>query len=423
MATTETQVQALEKELILFEKGIPELLEVDMPLYSKLEKTDSDPASNRATRIPLLTSINGTFQQADMNGADLGASSGPAWSTATLTPNYYTFGVSWTALAEYATAAGRGVKSATQETFSKAMSQFTAALDMLMNTGGNGVLGTITSVSTNTLTLTTDGFKEELFYTGMPVQVYNAALTTNRGATTVSSIDHSAHTVTVAAAPGGTTATDLLVIGGLSGTLTIQSSLFGVPYHQSDATSGLWLNLNRATLPNIVTPSVNANSSALTTAPIRGAINKIRMNIGDSQLKDPATKLAAYLHPAQADAYESLAVTISAIFKDPSGNQGVDLLFGNQENMKMSGIDIIQSIHADRTRIDFLSLGFWGRIVATDTGYYKVGDTFIFPAYNSGGTGLVSSKFFYLKTGLQIYNRNPWGSSYIKSLALPSSIY
>jgi len=424
MATVEANATPLEKELIIYEKGIPELLEVDTPLLSLMEKQEADPVSNRAARIPLLTQIGGTFQQVSMDGVALGNTSGPIWNVATLTPFYYTGGYSWTLLAQYATqGAERGVKSVTGEVMRLSIKQFRAYQDMLLNTAGNGVIGTITSVATNTFTLTTDGFKEELFAIGQNVQVYNAALTTNRGSANVTAIDRVGHTITVDAAPGGTIATDLIVIGGLSGTLTIQSSLFGVQYHNSDATSGLWLNINRATVSNVVTPSVNAASSALTTAFIRAALNRIRINLGDDFFNNEDTKLIAYAHPAQADAYESLAITESVIYKDPTGNQNVDLMFNNQRGLSMSNVPVKQSIHQDRTRVDFMCMNYWGRIVATDTGFVKFGDQIIWPQY-SGGTQLVSTAMFYLKAGLQVYNRNPLSSSYIKALALPAgSIY
>jgi len=427
MATVEANAQPLERELIVYEKGIPELLEVDTPLLQFLEKQEADPASNRATRVPLLTQISGTFQQVSMDGVALGTTAGPIWNVATLTPIYFTGGYSWTLLAQYATTgAERGVKTVTGEIMRLSIEAFRAQQDMLLNTAGNGVIGTITSVSTNTFTMTTDGFKEELVLIGQNVQVYNAALTTNRGSANVTAIDRVGHTITVDAAPGGTIATDLLVIGGLTGTLTIQSSLFGIQYHQSDATSGTWMGLNRANISNIVTPSVNANSSALTTAFVRAALNRIRINLGDKYFESGASKLVAYMHPSQADAYEALAITQSAIWKDPSGNQEVDLMFNNQGGLKMSNVPVRQSIHQDRTRIDFLNLDFWGRIVATDTGFVKFGDQIIWPQY-SGGTQLVSTAMFYLKAGLQVYNRNPLSGSYIKALALPltgsTSIY
>ena len=364
MATVEANVTPLEKELIIYEKGIPELLEVDTPLLSMMDKEESDPASNRPTRIPLLTAIQGTFQQTTIDGGNLGATSGPVWNVATLAPYYYTGGYSYTTLAKYATTGmARGVKSVTGEVMRLSIEQYRAAQDMLMNTAGNGVVGTITSVSTTTLTndtytLTTDGFKEELFYIGQNIQVYSSNLVTNRGTANVIAINRVTHVIQVSATIGSVTATDVIVIGGLSGTLTIQSSLFGIQYHQSDATSGLWLNLNRATISNIVTPSVNAASSTLVQSFIRAALNRIRMNLGDTFFRSEENKLVAYMHPAQADSYEGLAITISQIFKKPSGSEAVDLMFGNEDNMTMSNVPVRQSIHQDRTRIDFLSMGF-----------------------------------------------------------------
>jgi len=417
----ETNVTALERELLIYEKGIPKLLEVDKPLFSLLEKTDVDPTSNRAARIMLLDSIKGNFQQANMDNADLGSNSGPNWIVATLTPVYFTINYGISALAAYATdSQSKAVENPVQRMFSLAMEQFSSVLDMVMNTAGNGVVATITSVSTNDFTCTTDGFKAELVYVGMPVQVFNSALTTDRGSTTVTNIDRDAFVISVAAAPGGSVATDKIIIEGLSAPVTIQSSLFGLPYHQNDATSGLWMNVDRATQKNTRTPSVNAASSTLTTAFIRKARNKIREYVGDDATKD--AKLIAYCHPAQADVYEAGAINISTIIKQPSGNQGVDRLFDNEMGMTMGGIPLKQSIHADRTRIDFLCLKYWGRVVGTDMGYYRPpgSNAFIFPTYNSTADGLKSSSFFILKYGLQLYNRHPLAGSFIKALQIPS---
>jgi hypothetical protein len=57
--------------------------------------------------------------------------------------------------------------------------------------------------------------------------------------------------------PGGLTAGDVIVHDGLSGAQ--QVSLFGIKYHQNNATTGTWLSLNRATYPvQLATPRVNA---------------------------------------------------------------------------------------------------------------------------------------------------------------------
>jgi hypothetical protein len=427
MASVEANVQPLERELIIYEKGIPELLEMDTPLYQLIDKQEADPASNRATRIPLLMQVGGTFQQVSMDGGTLGTTGGPQWQVATLTPIYFTSGYSYTLLAKYATTgAARGIKTTTGEVMRLSIKQFKTYLDMAMNTAGNAVLGTITSAGPP-LTLTTDGFKEELFMIGQNVDVWNAALTTNRGTSTITAIDRVGHTITLLANPGGTIATDLVLISGLTGTVTNQSSLFGIQYHQSDATSGTWLNLNRATFPQVVTPSINANSSSLTTGMIRAALNRVRINLGDDFFNTEKTKMVAYMHPSQADSYESIAALISAIWKDPTGNQNVDLLFNNQSGLSMSNVPVKQSIHQDRTRIDFLSLGYWGRIVGTDTGFVKFGDQILWPLVDTSTGSLKATEQFWLNAGLQLFNKNPLSGSYIKTLQLPligaSSIY
>jgi len=104
-------------------------------------------------------------------------------------------------------------------------------------------------------------------------------------------------------------------------------------------------------------------------------------------------------------------------------------MFNNQSGLKMSNVPVVQSIHQDRTRIDFLCLGYWGRIVATDTGFLTIGDKIVWPKIDTSTVpgGLLAQEQFWMKAGIQVYNRNPAGSSYIKSLGLPvigsSSIY
>src|SRR6266404_5601010 len=138
MATVEANATPLEKELIIYEKGIPELLEVDTPLLSLMDKEEADPASNRPTRIPLLQQLGGTFQQVSMDGVALGNTGGPVWQVATLTPYYFTGGYSYTLLAKYATTGQqRGVKSADGEVMRLSIRQFRAYQDMLLNTAGN----------------------------------------------------------------------------------------------------------------------------------------------------------------------------------------------------------------------------------------------------------------------------------------------
>ena len=87
-----------------------------------------------------------------------------------------------------------------------------------MQTAGNGVLGTISSVSGTTLTMNTPP-GAALVYVGQTIQVYDTTLTTNRGSCNVVSADpiSPTQTITVDSLPAGTIATDVIVHDGLSG--------------------------------------------------------------------------------------------------------------------------------------------------------------------------------------------------------------
>src|SRR4029077_17620087 len=185
----------------------------------------------------------------------------------------------------------------------------------------NGVLGTIGSVSGTTLTMNTPP-GAALGYVGQTLQVYDTAPTTNRGPCTGVGADpmSTTQTITVDALPGGTVATDVIVHDGLSGAQP--TSLFGIKHHQNTATTGTWMNLNRATYPQqLQTPRVNAANSALVPGYVRLAINKVRKALGIGQLG----KLIAYTSVEQEHAWENLGITISQVIKENAAGSANDL--------------------------------------------------------------------------------------------------
>jgi hypothetical protein len=391
---------------------VPQLFENDDTFYAMLEKREAQIVSSRSMRLPVLVQPGGVGSQASLDNADLGRGSGPRWDVATVSPFYYTFAVEISKQSEFSTEGrNKAVKSAVREAVRLSMAQFRSFLDKLCQTSGSGVLGTISSIAGSVLTMASPTF-ELLFYIGETVQVYDTTLATNRGSATVTAIDNSAHTVTLGVVPAGTVATDALVVSGLSGALTIQSSLFGLKYHHSNASTGLWMNLNRATYPQIITPRVNGNNAALTAAPIRLAQQKIRLALGANAVEN----LIAYCGMAQEQAYEELGITISEIIKQP-GAQDLELLF--QGKKTMAGAPLKVSRNADPTRIDFINLDEWGRAVVKEIDYYEVDGQTIFPIYGTSG-GLQSSSLFYFVTGFQIWTGNPRKGAYIDNLAQPT---
>jgi hypothetical protein len=412
MSNSQTIALQLEK----VRDKVPLLYERDDVLLSMIQQRgDVEKVSSRSMRLPLQVNPGGKAGSYNADGGDLGRGSGTAYDVATISPIFYRFAVEITKLVEYATnAREKAVENAAKMEVANGMKQFRAFLDKLIQTAGNGVLGSIASVSGSAFTMNVPP-GAALVYVGQTVQVYDATLTTNRGTCNVVAADPiTAQTITVDTPPAGTIATDLIVHDGLSGAQPV--SLFGIKYHQNNATTGTWLNLNRATYPvQLATPRVNAGNAALTPANVRLAINKVRKSLGINQVG----KLIAYTSVEQEHAWENLGISISQIIKEgPAGGANdLDLLFTGRKTM--SGVPIKSSVNADQTRVDFLDLSHWGRAVMKDIDFFEIGGQTVFPIYGTSG-GLAASYIFYFDVGMQLWDDSPRSGAFIDALARPS---
>lgn len=418
-AQANANVIALQLEKV--RDKVPLLYERDDILLTMIQQRgDVEKVSSRNMRLPLQVNPGGKAGSYNADGGDLGRGSGTAYDVAQVSPIFFRFAIEITKLVEYATTGReRAIENAAKREVAQGMKQFRAFLDKLMQTAGNGVLGTISSVSGATFTMTVPN-GAALVYPGQVIQIYDTTLTTNRNVaasvtTTVLSADPiTTQTITVDNVPTGTVATDVIVHDGLSGAQPV--SLYGIKYHQNNATTGTWLNLNRATYPvQLATPRVNAGNAALTPSNVRLAINKVRKSLGINHLG----KLIAYMAVEQEHAWENLGITVSQIIKeggDKSGND-LDLLFSGRKTM--SGIPIKASVNADQTRVDFLDLSHWGRAVLKDIDFYEVNGNTVFPIYGASG-GIAASYIFYFDTAFQVWDDSPRTGAYIDTLARPS---
>jgi len=420
------QMQNAQSVALQLEKvrdKLPLLYERDDILLTMIQQRgDVERVSSRNMRLPLQIRPGGKAGLANLDGGDLGRGSGTLYDVAQVTPVFFRHAVEITKLVEYASnAPEKAIENVAKREVKNAMAQFRAFLDKVMQTNGNGVLGTISSITTTGLpagVAAQFGLVKppgaQLFYYNQTVQVYDPTLTTNRGSANVVLVDPFNQFIQVDALPAGTSVNDLIVHDGLTGAQP--TSLFGILYHQSNATTGTWLNLNRATYPvELATPNVNASNSTLTPGVVRLAINKVRKSLGSNQVG----KLIAYTSLEQEHAWEQLGVTISQIIKESSDGRAsdLDLLFTGQKTM--AGVPIKSSINANQSRVDFLDLSHWGRAVMQDIDYYDVGGQTVFPIYGVSG-GLAAAYIFYFITGFQVWNDSPRSGAYISNLALPS---
>ena len=400
---------------------VPLLYERDDILLTMIQQRgDVEKVSSRNMRLPLQVNPGGKAGSYSADGGDLGRGSGTAYDIAQVSPVFFRFAIEITKLVEYATTGReRAIENAAKREVAQGMKQFRAFLDKLMQTAGNGVLGTISNVSGTTFTMSVPS-GAALVYPGQTIQIYDTTLTTNRNiaanvTTNVLTADPvTTQTITVDNVPTGTVATDVIVHDGLSGAQPV--SLYGIKYHQNNATTGTWLNLNRATYPiQLATPRVNAGNAALTPSNVRLAINKVRKSLGINHLG----KLIAYMAVEQEHAWENLGITVSQIIKEGGEKTGndLDLLFSGRKTM--SGIPIKASVNADQTRVDFLDLAHWGRAVLKDIDFYEVNGNTVFPIYGASG-GIAASYIFYFDTAFQVWDDSPRTGAYIDTLARPS---
>jgi hypothetical protein len=417
-AQANANVVALQLEKV--RDKVPLLYERDDILLTMIQQRgDVEKVSSRNMRLPLQVNPGGKAGSYNADGGDLGRGSGTAYDVAQVSPIFFRFAIEITKLVEYATTGReRAIENATKREVANGMKQFRAFLDKLMQTAGNGVLGTINSIASTTFTMAVPS-GAALVYPGQTIQIYDTTLTTNRNVaasvtTTVLSADPiNAQTITVDNVPTGTVATDVIVHDGLTGAQPV--SLFGIKYHQNNATTGTWLNLNRATYPvQLQTPRVNAGNAALTPSNVRLAINKVRKSLGINHI----SKLIAYMAVEQEHAWENLGITVSQIIKEGGESSGndLDLLFSGRKTM--SGIPIKSSVNADQTRVDFLDLAHWGRAVLKDIDFYEVNGNTVFPIYGASG-GLAASYIFYFDTAFQVWDDSPRTGAFIDTLARP----
>jgi len=425
MAMDETQVAATELENV--RKKIPILFDKEDTFYSQIEKGEVEQISSRDMRIPLEIRPGGRFGHFDPAGGDLGRGEGPTYEKAVINTVHLRHAIEWHKKTEWSTDSQRkAVVQSVKKLLASGMVEFRRAVDALaVSSDGTGTLGTVSAYSTSggkdTLTCASDGYGVRLMRHGQLLSLYDATLAVRKpfvGAATLNGeapidlLDLQNKTVRMNGAATTPVAGDKLVVSGLTSTPPI--SLYGVPYHVSNASTGSWLGLDRALFPEIRANRVNANGTSLALSYARVALNKV----GDRLGQDHGNRATAWMHPAQIQAYEELGQLVMNIEKT-AGKQSLDLYFGDADNFKIAGTSIRKHYSWDKRRIDFLVMDTWGRAEMHPAGFYEVDGRKIFEIRGASG-GVATSQIFYTVASFNIYNSNPAASSYIDNLAVPA---
>lgn len=425
MAQTVQEVLGVELERV--RPNVPTLFDFDDTFYSKVEKRDVEKISNRDMRIPLELRSGGRFGHFDPGGGDLGLGSGMTYDKAVINAVHLKHAVQWTKEAQWGTdEARKSVLNSFRRALAKSMAEFRRNVDSLCMTDGTGVLATVSAVSTaggkDTVTCSAagDGFGVRLLRDDHTYSVYNSTLTTRRsftgapasvpaGEAPIDLYDLQNKQVRFNGTASGLTAGDKIVVSGLTATPPV--SLFGVPYHHSSASTGMWLGLDRALIPQIRANSTAA-SGAFALPLARLAINKIGDRIGINNIP----KTMAMMHPAQKQAYEEVGQLVSIIQKQAK-EEGLNRYFG--DGMQMAGAPVETSYSWDKTRIDFVVMEIWGRAELHAADFYTEDGKKIFEVRGSSG-GVATSSLFYITASFNLFVTNPAMASYISGLSVPT---
>lgn len=393
------------------------------------DRTEDLTTSGRAFRVPIEISIGGFAGQYSPDGGALGLGSGANTIVTTATPVALRFAVQITqASMAYTQGKEKAVQSFLARQLAGSMDQFEAFEDALLQTAGDNLIGTVASVSSNTMTMSA-GFQHRLFYVGQKINVdsTDTTWTHSRGTATVTNINPSAGTVTVDVIPSGTTANDLVSIENPTTaistsadaftTVSNSTALLGLAYHVNDATTGTYMGQNRANYNALVSPSVDAASGTISRTMLRQAITAIKNANGIKAAQD----LLVYGNIAQFDSYESLSMEIASIIKEsPQGRTSSADLLMNQDQMKIGGYATVPSIHADSRKLFFLDRKSFGRATALPMGFLDVdGQTKFMPVSTSDGSPLAALLFYYVHHW-QLFCTVPRRNAFIKNLIVPS---
>ena len=398
------------------------LFEHEVFFYTRLRKERAEGVSLRPYRIPLQMTMPGQFSGYSAEGSDLGVGTGMDIEHAEVTTIGHKLAVSYTQLAKYATDSGaKSVADAAKLITEKAMETIEFALDATSQGPGNGQLGVVQSVAGAVATMAIPNGAAGV-YEGMQVNIVDPLIQNLRnpaGPLTIIAIDTvESNTITFSAAlPAAVVAGDLIVDTFITPANSI--GLFGIKYHQNNNTTGFWQNLDRSAFPyRLRTSRVNAGGSNLLLIHILQCLAKIRKSAGKDVFKKQ--KYMAYCNTEQEEQYKLLGIQVQSIIKEsPAGKtEDLDLLY--EGDITMQGIPVETSVRADQTRIDFLAMAHWGRLVTKELGFLKDPEgRMIFPQYGPSG-GPTTTWLFYIDIYHQIFNTNPLMGGFIDTLATPT---
>jgi hypothetical protein len=408
----------------------PQFQQDDTFLTRLAVRTDLLEVGGRLARIPFLPYPGSLFNQFTPDGASMGPGAGEKYDNGTTTPVYFNQAVQITKEAEWETdSKEKSVVDVFKDSFKLNLRQFRTNLEALVaSSDGSGTLSTVSTAATaGQLTVTNaNNFQSQNTY-----QVWSALGGTNRGTITVLTVDSVNNILYLQAnAPSGTTAGDLLLVNGSSG--TANTSLNGIPAINFSSNTGSWFGVPRASYPGILTtPYYNASSGPLT--PLIVQLLESYMQRATGVDTEDLDEIIAHCNVDQVSAWELLGMVTTSAGGFSSGSGQTSFVMqegqkGGDERMDymkkkriktLAGRELITNIHAAAARLDLICMKYWFRVESKPCALFDVDGITVFPLYGADG-GVATAQAFYFCTGFQVASSRPRSGGYSDTLSKPS---
>ncbi len=411
MAQNTAAVLGLQKEKIL-NSAIKLYTTDETTLQGKLMSNKGrgvERVSKRALKIPLVIKNGGLAGMASFDGGVLGPGGGPTTTAGYVSTVGLIFASEATAESEWGTdSTEKAILSTATLDAENAMDSFKSLIDTLLFTAGDGVLATVTGVSGSNLTVDSPSNLQD----GNNYYIVSAdGNYTNRGTVSVNTVDVNNKLMALtAAAPTGTVTGDYVVINNGSG--VPGTSILGIYASQvNNANTGSWQTINRATYPGkLQAQYVNAAGATVTPQMLLLASGLRKRALGNKTANEVDFVWVGDVE--QEASWQALALNYTQIQRDTLGDRAQDLLT-KDASATIGGRPFIVTTHARRGRLDGVSLKNWGISATRELGQYKVGNTTVFPHYDTASGTITSSNISYLCAEMQAFCQNPMSGVFI----------
>jgi hypothetical protein len=407
-------------------KAFPEWMEKKFNVFTDLvDKGEVEQIGERNFRVPAELTPGGRAGVYDPQMGDMGRGTSPTGLV--MIQSFFNARLNFE-FDQLQIKATTSKKTAIQNPFldcvAKGYREFALYWDKWIHGNGTAQLATATAFSNTSgvtvYTLATN-FGTQLLRRGQFVTVYDSTFTTIRsaGVLYINGMSSQGRTITLSGVVPGATATDIICFEGVSG--ASPAGPRGLGYWISSATSGTTAGINRATESQIISKSVNANSSPWTAEMTMAIYHRLLNDRGEV-----ADKIVGLAAPAQQAAVYSNVMSVQLYDLSKSGAQAVDRLpkLKGKKTFMWGDVPHMVDIHTDTSQVYYVVPENFGIARLAPTGFFetpgKTGADARFFQLSGGSGAPAAGVWFGFTKDEDLFNIDPGAQATLYGLPLGS---